>query len=145
MDKHLLWLWFWFGVGMFVYMLKRAYYLVTGSNPVANTYTEFIKRCWIPLLVRAVVDSGIYWATFTPQMLQHMLASLGWTNFAAGIADVSSNGFFALFFGLGVDSIVDFAVTKIPWIKDWWPQMPPPLVIPDEIKKQLEAEKSAGK
>jgi hypothetical protein len=34
---------------------------------------------------------------------------------------------FALFFGLGVDSLVDFAVTKIPWLRDWLPQMPAPL------------------
>lgn len=130
MNTHLLWLWFWFGVGIIVYMLKRAYYLVTGPNPIANNYTQFIQRCWIPLLVRAVVDSGVYWATFTPQILQAGLSWFGWTNFAENIATVSGNGVFALFFGLGVDSLVDFAVTKIPWIKDWWPQMPPPIIPP---------------
>jgi hypothetical protein len=33
----------------------------------------------------------------------------------------------ALFVGLAMDSIVDFAVTKIPYVKDWLPQMPPAL------------------
>lgn len=138
---HLFWLWLWYIVGSMLYMLKRAYYLVTGPNPIANDYTQFIKRCWVPLLVRFGVDSGIYWATFTPFALHAMLVTLGWTKFADDIAAVSSYGFFALFFGLGIDSIVDFSVTKIPWLKDWWPQMPGPLPSPPPSDKDIEEEK----
>lgn len=125
MDKHLLWLWLWFMIGMFTYVLKRAYYLVTGPNPVANSYTEFWKKCWPPLLIRAVVDSGVYWATFYPDVLNKALSSAGlsWQLHSP----IPEFGVVALFFGLFVDSIVDFGVTKIPYVKDWLPQMPPPL------------------
>lgn len=138
---HLFWQWGWFEFGMIMYMLKRAYYLVTGPNPIASNYTQFLKRCWIPLAFRAVVDSGIFWATFTPALLQGMLTWLGWTRFASGIASVSGNGFFALFFGLGIDSIVDFSVTKLPWFKNEWPQMPGPLPSSIPTQKQIDAQK----
>ncbi len=128
MNWDLLWLWMWFGVGAFVYVLKRAYFLVTGPNPVARTYTEFWLKCWIPLLVRAVVDSGIYWLSFYPDMFNWVLKSSG-INFQLHSA-LPRYGVVALFFGLGIDSIVDFAVTKIPYVRDWLPQMPPPLKPP---------------
>lgn len=138
---HLVWLWTVYIVGSLLYMLKRAYYLVTGPNPIANNYTQFIKRCWIPLLFRFGADSGIYWMTFTPVGLQTLLGLLGWTRFATDIAAVSNYGFFALFFGMGIDSIVDFGVTKIPWIKDFWPQMPGPLPSPPPSDQDVAAQK----
>ena len=126
MIKHELWLWVWFGLGMSVYMLKRAYYLVKGPNPIANTYGQFINACWIPLLVRAVVDSGVFWATFYPDMLNPIAAKFGLTwQLHSPMSDMP--GPVALFVGLAMDSIVDFAVTKIPVVRDWLPQMPPPL------------------
>jgi hypothetical protein len=125
MNWHLVSLWFWFMFGIAMYMLKRAYYLVTGPNPVANNYTEFIERCWIPLLIRTVVDSGIYWLTFYPDMLDWAIKAVGF-DYQLHSA-IPQYGVVALFFGLGIDSIVDFAVTKIPYVKDWLPQMPPPL------------------
>lgn len=128
MNWHLLWLWLWFTVGIAVYMLKRAYYLVTGPNPVANSYTEFIGKCWIPLLVRGVVDAGIYWLTFYPDLFNAAIKSTGW-NFQLH-SPFPEYAVVALFFGLAVDSIVDFAVTKIPYVRDWLPQMPPPLKPP---------------
>lgn len=130
MIRHLEWLWLWFAIGMATYMLKRAYYLVTGPNPVANSYRDFVRVAWIPLLVRTVVDSGIYWATFTPVVLKSALDYLGWSSLAGVVAVVTQFAVCALFFGLSVDSIVDFAVTKIPGIKDWLPQMPAPLPKP---------------
>ena len=126
MEHHLLWLWFWFAIGMVVYMLKRAYYLVTGPNPVANTYPEFIKRCWIPLLVRAVVDSGLFWLSFYPAIMNPILSKIG-LSFQIESPMSQMPGPIALFVGLAMDSVVDFAVTKIPYVKDWLPQMPPPL------------------
>lgn len=126
MTKHLLWLWGWYLFGMAVYMLKRAYYLVTGPNPVATSYGEFVRRCWIPLFVRAVVDSGLFWALFYPDFLNPILASFG-ISFQLHSPMSAMPGFAALFVGLGLDSAVDFLVTKIPYVKDWLPQMPPPL------------------
>src|SRR5208282_5977274 len=119
------WLWLWFTIGMCIYMLKRAYYLVTGPNPIANDYTQFIQRCWIPLLVRFAVDAGFYWVTFYPDLFNDVLKLTPWSTTLH--SPVPQYAVFALFFGMGVDSIVDFAVSKIPWLKDWLPQMPPPL------------------
>ena len=121
-----IWLWIWFFAGMSVYILKRAYYLVTGPNPVANTYGQFFSRCWIPLLVRVAVDSGVYWATFYPDIFDPFIAKFGWQLHSP----IPQYAVVAFFIGMGVDSIIDFAVTKIPYVKDWLPQMPPPLPKP---------------
>ena len=128
--KHQLWLWMWFYIGMFLYMLKRAYYLVTGPNPVANTYAQFVQRCWLPLLVRAGLESGIFWVCFTPGIVDKGLAYLGWENWSWAVAMVTQFAAMAFFFGHAVDSIADFAVSKIPFVKDWLPQMPGPLKPP---------------
>lgn len=141
MDWHLAWLWLWFGVGMSAYMLKRGYYLITGSNPVANSWGQFFQRCWPPLLVRLILDSGVYWATFTPTVLVGMLRAMGWSAFANSVESVTHFGFFALFFGFGVDSVLDIAVSKIPWIKDFLPQMPPPLPQKAIVQAQIVEQK----
>lgn len=134
MSKHLVWLWLWFGIGMATYMLKRAYYLVTGPNPVANTYRQFIKVAWIPLTVRTVVDSGIYWACFTPTLLAAGLNYLGWSSMAGVVGVVTQYAVCALFFGLAVDTIADFAISKVPFVNGLLPQMPPPLPPPQPAK-----------
>lgn len=121
-----IWLWLWFFAGMAVYMLKRAYYLVTGPNPVANTYGQFFARCWIPLFVRFAFDSGLYWLTFYPDFFDGVLSHFGWQLHSP----IPQYAVVAFFIGMGVDSIVDFAVTKVPYVKDWLPQMPPPLKPP---------------
>jgi hypothetical protein len=124
-DTFHYWLWFWFSVGMVVYMLKRAYYLVTGPNPIAKSYTQFWQRCWIPLLVRAAVDAGIYWISFYPDLFNYLLKLTPWQ--AQLHSPIPQFGVVAFFFGMGIDSIVDFAVSKIPWLNSWMPQMPGPL------------------
>lgn len=130
MHKHLLWLWLWFSIGMFTYWLKRAYYLVTGPNPVANTYAQFWQRCWIPLLVRAFIDSLAFWALFTPGFADAALSKLGWTSFSWVVTMVTQFAVFAAVFGHTADSVIDMAVSKLPLLKDWLPQMPPPLKPP---------------
>lgn len=125
-DMHLIWLWLWYVVGAFVYMLKRAYYLVTGPNPVANSYKEFWVKCWIPLLVRFVVDSGIFWLAFYPDIFNAVIAKIGF-GFQLHSPMSEMPAPVALFVGLAIDSIIDFSVTKIPYVKDWLPQMPAPL------------------
>lgn len=133
--QHLLWLWLWFFLGMFTYWLKRAYYLVTGPNPVATTYTQFIQRCWPPLTVRLFADSLVFWALFTPVFVQKALDYLGWTNFEWIVMMVTQFAVFAAVFGHTVDSVMDFALSKVPFLKDILPQMPPPLAAPvQEIK-----------
>jgi hypothetical protein len=125
--KHELWLWTWFTVGAFTYWLKRAYYLVTGPNPIANNYTQFMQRCWIPVLVRWFLDSMAFWAMFTPGFADKAITFMGWTNFAWILDMVTQFAVFAAVFGHTVDSVVDFAVSKIPVVKDVLPQMPGPL------------------
>ena len=125
MNWNLVWLWFWFSIGMGVYMLKRAYYLVTGPNPIAKSYPQFVERCWIPLLVRAVADAGIYWITFYPDLFNYLLKLSPWD--IQFHSPIPHYGVVALFFGMGIDSIVDFGVNKISWLKGWLPQMPGPL------------------
>jgi hypothetical protein len=128
-NWHLLWLWLWFGAGMFAYWLKRAYYLVTGPNPIANSYHQFLQRCWIPLIVRAFLDSLVFWALFTPGFADKALDILGWSTFSWVVSMVTQFAVFAAVFGHSVDSVMDFAVSKIPWIKDQVPQMPGPPVV----------------
>ena len=118
-----IWLWFWFTVGMAVYMLKRAYYLVTGPNPVANSYKQFVQRCWIPLLFNYVLK-------LTPWSVQIH-------------SPIPQYAVVALFFGMGIDSIVDFAVTKIPWLNGWLPQMPGPIHTVSPTDKQIADDKAA--
>jgi hypothetical protein len=121
----LVWLWSWFIVGEMAYWLKRAYYLVTGPNPVANTYSQFLQRCWAPLLVRGIAGAGVYWLTFYPELLSGAMKLVGWhTEFHSPIPHYAV---VALFFGLGIDNVLDFVVSKVPYLKDWLPQMPPPL------------------
>ena len=135
------WLWFWFSVGMLVYMLKRSYYLVTGPNPIATSYTQFIQRCWIPLLVRTAVDAGIYWITFYPDLFNYVLKLTPWQ--AQLHSPIPQYAVVALFFGMGIDSIVDFVVSKVPWLNSWLPQMPGALASAVPTDVQVEAEKAA--
>lgn len=135
MINHLEWLWFWYIVGAFVYMLKRAYYLVTGPNPVANSYSEFWAKCWIPLFVRFVVDSGVFWSAFYPDIFNAVIAKTGFA-FRLHSPMLQMPAPVALFVGLSIDAIIDIAVTKLPYVKDFLPQMPPPL---HPIKTQEEA------
>lgn len=125
--KHEIWLWLWFFVGAGIYWLKRAYYLVTGPSPVANTYAQFVQRCWIPLLVRTAVDSAFFWLLFTPGVADKGLEKLGWTNWSWVVMMITQFAAFAFCFGMTVDVGADFALSKIPLIKDWLPQMPSPL------------------
>ncbi len=126
-DWHEIALWLWFFVGALLYWLKRAYYLVTGPNPIANTYRQFIQRCWIPLIVRFALDSAVFWLLFTPGFADRTLKYLGWESLAWVVIMITQFAAFAFMFGHTVDSIMDFAVSKIPWINAILPQMPPPL------------------
>jgi hypothetical protein len=129
--SQLAWLWFWFLFGSMIYMLKRGFYLIKGPNPVANSFEQFLEAAWLPLLFRLVVDSMIYWAMFTPQIAQAALQYLGFQKFSGIVAVITKFAVCSLGFGLIVDSLVDWGIgtvlSKIPFLKDWWPQMPAPL------------------
>lgn len=125
--KHLAWLWLWFYIGVILYVLKRAYYLVTGPNPIANSYRQFFQRCWLPLLVRIGLESGLFWLCFNSELISKALDYIGWLNYAGAVMTVTQFAPMAFFFGHAIDSIADFAVSKIPFVKDVLPQMPGPL------------------
>lgn len=127
-----LWVFVWFIVGMLAYMLKRAYYLIKGPNQVATTWLEFIQRCWVPLLVRFLIESVAFWGLFNEQVTGKVLGYLGWTSYEWAVIMITEVPQVAFFFGMTVDSIADFLVTKIPFIKDWLPQMPGPLPKPEQ-------------
>lgn len=131
-HHHHLWLWLWFFVGALLYVIKRAFYLITGPSPAATGIISFIKVAGVPLLFRLVVDSGIYWMCFAPEVLQAGLKYFGWESAAGVIGIVTQYAPVALFFGLGIDPMVDWVIPtvvgKIPFLKDFWPQMPGPLV-----------------
>lgn len=125
--RHEIWLWAWFFVGALLYWLKRAYYLVTGPNPIANTYTQFWHRCWIPLLIRFFIDSLFFWILFTPGAADRGLKYLGWENAAWVVMMVTQFAVFAAAYGHTIDSIVDFGSSKVPLLNNIIPQMPSPL------------------
>lgn len=129
-NWHSVWLWSWFIIGMATYWLKRAYYLVTGPNPVASTYKQFVQRCWIPLLVRSFFDAIAYWILFIPGMATKVVTYFGYPDYEWAMIMVTNVAPIAALFGHAIDSIMDFAVSKIPFVKDYIPQMPGPLPKP---------------
>ena len=145
-SLHLVWLWLWFLIGMGLYMLKRAYYLVTGPNPIASTYSQFIRRCWIPLLVRGSIDSVLFWICFNPTLLTSGLNYLGWTNFAGVIGTITQFAPMSFFAGHTIDSFADTAISKIPGLSNFLPQMPgplPPTLMQAIVKEQANIDDQA--
>lgn len=127
MNWHLVWLWLWFFIGMLMYWLKRAYFMVQPPNPVALDYEHFVKRAWVPLLVRFFFDSIGFWLLFNPALTAKGLSAIGWTSWAGVITSATQFAPVSALFGFFVDSIADIAISKIPWVKDVLPQMPGPL------------------
>lgn len=127
MTKHLLWVWLWYFLGVLTYWIKRAYYLITGPNPVANNASEFIRRCWAPLLVRAFLESLFFWVMFDPRIAGKLLAYFGWTSYEWAVSLITQVAPVSGFLGHAIDSLADFAVSKVPFVKDILPQMPGPL------------------
>jgi hypothetical protein len=127
MSWHETWLFLWYILGMLTYMIKRGHYLITGPNPIANNWTQFIQRSWVPLGVRGLMETVAYWLLFTPQVAAAALTHLGWTNYAWVLTMAITSAPAAFFLGHGADSITDLAVSKIPWLNQILPQMPGPL------------------
>jgi len=144
MMQHLVWLWFWFFMGMGTYWSKRAYFLVTGPNPIANSYAQFWQRCWVPLLIRAISDSVLFWICFTPALLTQGLSYLGWSSFSGVVGLVTQFAPVAFLAGTAFDSVVDIAISKVPFLNGWLPQMPDPLPSKVPTNQQVQDQKDEG-
>jgi hypothetical protein len=127
MNWHPIWMWVWFFIGVLMYWLKRAYFMVQPPNPVATGYAHFIERAWVPLLVRFFADSILFWILFTPALAAKALSAMGWTNWSWGVTMITQFAPVSAMFGFFSDSVLDIAVSKIPWVKDVLPQMPGPM------------------
>lgn len=137
MTKSELWLWLWYVLGMSSYWLKRAYYGIAPPNPVAHSYTQYIQRSWVPLLIRCFLESMVFWVMFTPGIADHLLGALGWDSYGTAMQLITKVPPIAAVFGHAVDSITDMAVSKIPFVKDILPQMPPPLPQEAVVEAQM--------
>jgi hypothetical protein len=137
MNVHELWVWLWFLLGMATYWLKRAYYGINPPNPVATGYSNYLQRAWAPLLVRCFLESLIFWIMFTPGLADKALASLGWTSYGWIVLTVTSVAPAGAVLGHTMDSVMDMAVSKIPFVKDILPQMPGPLPQPAVVQAQI--------
>ena len=124
-----LWVWVWFLIGMLSYMLKRSYYGINPPNPVATGYLNYIQRAWVPLLIRGLLESMVFWLAFTPGLADKGLTALGWTSYDWLINVVTSVAPAAAILGHAMDSVADMAISKIPYL-NLLPQMPGALVPP---------------
>ena len=133
-HHHFLWaalwvayLWMWFICGEFLRMLVRAYNAKNDlTNPI-ESYRQFFKIYFVPLMVRFVFGCALFsmWRT-SPGIFDKLLGLIGvstsWT--MPVIWPV------ALAFGFGSDWIVDSGMAKIPKLRDFIPSF-------TDVKKQV--------
>lgn len=130
LSNNIFWMWLWFLCGAMVYIGKRAFYMITGPSPVATGVISYIKVAGIPIAFRLFAESIFYWMLFNPAIAQSALSYFGWEQAASGIAVITKYAPVSALLGLSIDSMADWAIPtiigKIPFLKDWWPQMPGP-------------------
>jgi hypothetical protein len=141
MNWHLAWLWLWFVIGELTYMSMRAHFMVRGPRPVATGYIDFLKRAWGPLLFRFGAENALFGMLLNPQIAPAALHALGWESLASTVELLIQFAPVTYMMGLCGDVASDFAVVKLPFVKDIWPQMPPPLPQPAVVQAQLVEQK----
>lgn len=129
--------WLFYLLGMLSYWFKRAYYGIQPPNRIATGYKDWIARCWAPLLIRAFLESLIFWLMFTPGIADKLLGYLGWSSYEWVVVSVTKLPPIAAFFGHTIDSLTDMAISKIPGINNILPQMPGPLPQPAVVEAQV--------
>ena len=127
MNWHYGYVWAAFLIGMMAYWFKRAYYGINPPNPIANGYVHWLQRSAVPLVVRALLDSAIFWLMFMPGYVDKILGAVGWSEYEWALTGVVHVPPLAFFLGYAIDSLVDMGVSKIPFINSFLPQMPGPL------------------
>ena len=111
--------------------------MVKGPRPVAINYKDFLARAWGPLLARFGVENAFFQMLLNPQLAPMLLHSIGWESFASTIEIIVQFGPVTYMMGVCGDVITDFGVVKLPIVKDYWPQMPPPLPQPVVVEAQV--------
>src|SRR6266704_2319377 len=109
-NWHEIWVWSWYMAGMGTYWFKRAYYGINPPHPIANGYWHWLQRSWAPLVVRAFLETLIFWVLFTPGIGDKMLAYLGWNSYEWAVIAVTQVPPVAAAFGHMMDSVVDMAI-----------------------------------
>lgn len=122
--------------GESTYIAMRAHFMVKGPRPVATSYLGFLKVAWGPLIFRIGAENALFWTAQNPYLAESLLKAMGW-EFLAFYCTLLR--FYPIAYGAGLcgDVIMDFAVVKVPYLKDVWPQMPPPLPQPAVVQAQL--------
>ena len=107
-------IWVLYLLGQFVHILKRAGMAVRSKSNCIRSRIEFIAFNWDVLLIRVVLCAGLFWVLVTnPRGLTRIFMLLG-----AGItADISVDFGTALIFGYFADSILDWVVSRIPFLQ----------------------------
>jgi hypothetical protein len=114
-----LWLWMWFVIGSLLSTFKRAYFKIQGPDPDVTTYSEYIKKYWVPILFRGFTGAAIFWLTFYPAILETIL---GWIHWDIKVPSFPPVGVVALLAGLGLDWGLDFLSGRFGWFKSFVPQ-----------------------
>jgi hypothetical protein len=137
MNWHQPWLWLWFVLGELTYMSMRAHFMVRGPRPVATDYVDFVKRAWGPLLFRFGLENAVFGMLLNPNIAPAVLHAVGWESMATTLETMIQFSPVTYMMGLCGDVAADFGVVKIPFLKDIWPQMPPPLPQKAIVESQL--------
>ncbi len=111
--------WLLYLLGQFVHMLKRAGMAVRSKSNRIRSRFEFIAFNWDALLIRVVLCAGLFWVLLTnPRGLTRILSLLG----SDLTVDVSVDLGTALIFGYFADSVLDWMVSKIPFLQKELPE-----------------------
>jgi len=109
-----IWIWLLYASGQMVHILKRAGMAVRSRTNSIHSRLEFILFFWDSLLVRVVLCVGLFWVVLSnPRALAALLSLVG---VDLAIEVPVSRGT-ALIFGYFADSILDWLVSKIPWLE----------------------------
>lgn len=107
-------IWTLYLLGQLVHIQKRAGMAVRSKSNRIRSRVEFIAFNWDVLLVRVALCAGLFWVLLTnPRGLTRIFLLFG----AEIPADISVDLGTALIFGYFADSVLDWIVSKIPWLQ----------------------------
>jgi hypothetical protein len=114
-------LWILFGMGHGLHVLKRSSLSAKSGLSGTKTRTEWLKTNIVNLMVRAFVNAAAfsYWISH-PGIATHIAGSLG----VPVDLTLEPGHATAAMFGLCGDSMVDWAVAKVPFLQKEVPPVP---------------------